>query len=101
MECTRTPGRTAAIHHHDYESQLCHGLQPQRPAKTLGHKERLRTCVDKFDDRIFLRRIEIRWVPDQSIEVRRTICGLALKWLGELPSCLREFAGICFFQYTH
>src|ERR1700691_644628 len=101
MECARAPGGTASVYHHHYKSQLRYRLQPQRPAKTLGHKERLRACVDKFYDWIFLGWIEIRWLPDQSIEVGRAIRGLPLKWLGELPPCLCEFAAICFFQPAH
>ncbi len=90
MEGARTADRAAAIDHHDHEAQFGHGLKPERVPKLFGTKKALRAGVDELNDRILLRRIEIRRAPDQSIDIGRTVGGFPGKRLGEFPSCLLQ-----------
>src|SRR5271157_6325156 len=101
MKRPGAPGRAAAIHHHDDEAQFRRRLQPERAAKALGHKKRLWPGVSKFNDGILFGGIEIRWTPDESVQVGCTVRRLPLERFRKLPAGLRELADVGSLQFAH
>ena len=101
VECPRSSGRAASVHHHSDKTEFCRRLQKQTPAKILGYKKRLGSRVDELNNRVFLSRIEIRRAPDQSKKVRRAVPSFPLKRLREFPPQLHQRASIGLLQNAH
>src|SRR5579862_8691498 len=59
-----------------------------RDDEGFGNERSLWTCVNVFDDGIFLGGIKIRWTDDDSPYRRSAIAAGSRENLGSLPACL-------------
>src|SRR5215468_5996038 len=96
MESARAAGRAAPVDHYPDETQLGDWLLSvaQRCGKGFRHKKSLRAGIDHLDDGILLRGVEIRGLPDQRVQIGRSVLGFAAKRLGRFPAGLGQLAWV-------
>src|SRR5688572_21444606 len=71
MESFRSPWRAHAVDHDDDKTELGHRLRvaARRGELAAADATGLRSGIDAIDDRILLRRIEVRRAEQQAVEV--------------------------------
>src|SRR5215469_17069242 len=97
MKGAGAAGSAPAIDHDHDKAKFSDILQAQGGAEGFGDKESLGPGIGLLDDGVFLRRVEIRGLPDQPVEISCAVRGFTLKWLGKFPAGVSDGGYVGFF----
>ena len=96
MKCLRAVVCTHTVNLHYHEAQFREPLSAR--GEGFGHKRTLRSCIDIFNDGIFLPRIEVGWLVDHAPDIGLVIPALGNEDLRCVPSCFDQFVNVALLK---
>src|ERR1035437_628094 len=101
MEGSEASSGASTVDHHRNKAQLGHRLKPKHTRERFGYEKCLRARVDEFHDRIPLRGIKIRRMPNQTVKLGCVVRGFSLEWCRRSPPRLCQLADVRLLQHAH